>query len=147
MRAVLILLLTLVTLNSAVAGTSVYAKKKSGSEVNESAGVNEDGTMQTAVQAVVTSLTPEQIGAFATCLEKYVDPETASNVTKQTLGDGSMQVQEGSYQNTQAFMTSPLGQEAIKNCNTHIESLLPKVQQQFQQDLSTKDQNPVPAAQ
>lgn len=140
------LLLMIFAANNAMAGTSVYAKKKQVPLNDESSGVTEDGTMQTAIGSVVKSLSQEQIAAFAACLEKYVDPETASNVASQTVGSGAIQVQEGSYQNAQAFMATPLGQQAISNCHTHIESLLPQVQQQFQQDLSEKDQNTVPSS-
>ncbi len=98
-----------------------------------------DQMMQTAVQSTMSSLTGDQLQLLAACLEKHIDSDTVNAIVGGGDYSGAGQaISPGSYQNAQNFIATPMGKQVMQNCNAEIQTLLPQVQQQFQQDLSQK---------
>lgn len=89
--------------------------------------------MALATQAVMQSLSMQQIGGLASCIENYLGPNHAVLQNQPNPADIAAQMAWA-----QDFMQSPDGQGAIAHCQGQIQTLLPLVQQQMNPQNSTK---------
>jgi len=109
---------------------SAYKTEQPAETAAAPSDADKDQMMQSTMQSMMNNLPKDGLDAFAKCIEKYVDPQTANSLAaKTTAGNGAT---PGSYAATQEFMASPQGQMVMQNCNAEIQALLPAAQQQQQ---------------
>ncbi len=131
MRKHIILFLLIFTASHAHADKARVIKIKPNKNKSQATAPmpEQNAMMGLAMQSVMQSLSMEQIGGLAGCLEQYF--KSKGIATPDPGPDAAAQSQWA-----QEFMASPTGQAAIQACQGQIQTLLPQVQQKMQQQSS-----------